>query len=965
MQTILRLMTLTTMMLSGHVLTSCDGKVSPASSAGSGGASELAPGAPTAVAGTAGDSQVELTWSAPANNIETSITVYVVQYSSDNGTNWTTFSDGTSTLTSATVTGLTNGTSYVFRVAAKNSNGTGVYSASSPSVTPVTNPGVPTSVAGTAGNAEVSLTWSEPESNGGTAITDYVIQYSSNNGSTWTTFQRAASTAVSGKITGLTNGTAYVFKVAAKNSVGVGTYSEISSSLTPLTFPGVPTAVIATAGDAQVSLTWSAPASDGGALITDYEVQYKASSAGEGAWTTLQRVASDQRSATINGLTNGTAYLVRVAAKSAAGKGSYLESSSSVTPVTTPDAPTAVTATAGNENVSMNWNAPSNNGGSLITGYEVQYKAASAGDGSWETIQRSEANANITGLVNGTAYVFRVAAKNSVGAGGFTESITITPARAPDAPTEVAGIGGDAQVELSWTAPENTGGSSITEYSILYSSDGGENWSPAVLTGSTLASYTVTGLTIGTEYIFRVAARNSAGTGIYSGSSSSVMPPLWSEVTQNGQITMRDNRTRLWWHQFGANGGTETYQYNASEHCRNVPYNWQSDWRLPTAEELQTAYVNQISGYGRAGWFTLFNRFFWSETMTNEKYLVVNLATGFQAAQSSSYLTEKVCVRWSLETPESVKSVFGSSGDRQITLTWFAASPGASEITDYVIQYKAESASEESWVTFEDGESTNANATVTGLTNGTSYVFRVAAVNSHGTGNYRNSGKLTPATTPNAPTEVTGTAEPGGRVALSWTAPADTGGIAITAYDIQYSSNWTAGHVEFRAQSPATSAIVTGLIKDTAYSFRVAAINSAGKGNYSEISSAVTLGGWSDVTVEGKNTITMRDNDTGLWWSAALGDMKFQTAKSSCEALNYNEQNGWRLPTRLELENAWYNGIYSLGRSGWITIFNKPFWSGSSQYHYDNGYWWVVNLSMGSGVVLDQTNPMTVVCVRP
>ena len=95
-------------------------------------------------------------------------------------------------------------------------------------------PGAPTSVSGTAGNAQVSLTWTAPATNGGYAITDYTVQYSSNSGSSWTTFSRAASSATIATVAGLTNGTSYVFRVAAVNSIGTGAYSTASSSVTPL-----------------------------------------------------------------------------------------------------------------------------------------------------------------------------------------------------------------------------------------------------------------------------------------------------------------------------------------------------------------------------------------------------------------------------------------------------------------------------------------------------------------------------------------------------------------------------------------------------------------------------------------------------------------------------------------------------------------------------------------------------------
>ena len=107
-------------------------------------------------------------------------------------------------------------------------------------------PGAPTSVSGTAGNAQVSLTWTAPAANGGSAITDYTVQFSSNSGSSWTTFSRAASSATSATVTGLTSGTAYTFRVAAVTALGAGAYSSASSSVTPISFS--PTAVLLTSG---------------------------------------------------------------------------------------------------------------------------------------------------------------------------------------------------------------------------------------------------------------------------------------------------------------------------------------------------------------------------------------------------------------------------------------------------------------------------------------------------------------------------------------------------------------------------------------------------------------------------------------------------------------------------------------------------------------------------------------------
>ena len=638
MQTILRLMTLMTMMLGGHVLTSCDGKVSPASSAGSGGASELAPGAPTAVTGTAGDSQVELTWSAPASSSGASITVYVVQYSSDNGTSWTTFSDGTSTLTSATVTGLTNGTSYVFRVAAKNSNGTGVYSASTLSVTPATTPDAPESVAGTAGNNQVALTWTPPASNGGSAITNYSIQYSSDGGTSWSTALLTGSTSANFTVTGLTNGTTYIFKVAAKNSAGTGNYSENSLGVMPVTTPDVPASVSGTAGNTEVALSWSAPASNGGASITDYVVQYSSNSGS--TWSAAMSTGSTSANFTVTGLTNGTTYIFKVAATNSAGSGNYSASSPSVTPATTPDVPTSVSGTAGN-----------------------------------------------------------------------------------------------TEVTLSWTAPANNGGSAITNYSIQYSSDEGTSWSEALLTGSTSTSHTVTGLTNGTAYVFRVAAVNALGTGSYSDQSAFVTPYIpWTEVTVGSNITMRDNATGLWWSKDQGAMDWDT----AMSYCGNLSYNGAGagSWGVPTQDELMAAFNNGINTQGRTGWITNFNPYFWSSVSYNtyQAWFVslADLAHGGATNPDGKFYTYQViCVT----NPDAPTAVTGTAGNTEVALSWAApANNGGGAITGYSIQHSLNGGY--TWSEAISTGSTSTSHTVTGLSNGTAYVFRVAAVNALGTGSY-------------------------------------------------------------------------------------------------------------------------------------------------------------------------------------------------------------------------------------
>lgn len=124
----------------GSGLSITDGVLAATGGGGSGEDSLLrslfVPPAPTGVSAVAGNAQAVVSWTAPTGVIaQAPVTDYVVQFKQGNGS-WETFSDGTSTATSATVTSLANGQAYTFRVAAVNAVGQGPWSAASIAVTP-------------------------------------------------------------------------------------------------------------------------------------------------------------------------------------------------------------------------------------------------------------------------------------------------------------------------------------------------------------------------------------------------------------------------------------------------------------------------------------------------------------------------------------------------------------------------------------------------------------------------------------------------------------------------------------------------------------------------------------------------------------------------------------------------------------------------------------------------------------
>lgn len=299
------------------------------------GVTASSPGAPTSVSGSmVNSSQINLSWTAPTSDGGASITDYLVQYSSDNGSTWETFTASASTSTSKSITGLAAATSYIFRVAAKNSVGYGIFSSNSILITTgsgPTAPETPTSVsASSATDTSAQLSWTAPVNNGGSSINGYWIQKSSDGGSTWETVSVTNTTSTSISVTGLTASTSYKFRVSARNSIGFGPFNDspwasITTSATP-TVPETPTSVSAgSATSSSLVISWTAPGNNGGATILDYKIEKSTDGT---TWTSAATGASSGH--TVSGLSASTSYYFRVAARNSVGYGPFSDSSTAV-----------------------------------------------------------------------------------------------------------------------------------------------------------------------------------------------------------------------------------------------------------------------------------------------------------------------------------------------------------------------------------------------------------------------------------------------------------------------------------------------------------------------------------------------------------------------------------------------------------------------------------------------------------
>ena len=784
------------------------------------------PNAPTLASAVANaNGSVSVNWTDPSNN-GSAITGYTVNPSPSCSTCSGTSVSGAAA-TATTITGLTGGSSYTFTVTATNDVGTSTSSASSNSVTIPSVPGTPTGVTATPGNTQATVTWTAP-SNGGSAITAYVITPYL-NGTTAQTAQTFTSTNTTQAVTGLTNGNAYTFKVAAINAVGTGNQSSSSNSVTPAHVPGAPTIGTATAGNASATVTWTAPASNGGSAISGYTVTPYIG----GVAQTTQTFNSAATTETVTGLTNGTAYTFTVVAINAVGPSAQSGYSNSVTPVTVPGAPTIGTATGGNASAVVTWTDPSSNGGATITSYVVTPYIGGAAQTA-QSFSSSATSGTVTGLTNGTTYTFTVAAINSAGESAQSAaSNSVTPVTTPGAPTIGTATGGNASATVTWTAPASNGGATITSYVVTPYTSVGNVAQTAQTFNSAATTETVSGLTNGTAYYFKVAAINSVGTGNQSGSSNSVTPMTVPGAPTMGSVTSGNTTVTVNWTAPASNGGSPITSYVVTPYIGGLAQIAQS-FSSSATSGMVTGLTN-----GTSYTFTV--------------AAINSVGESNQSGSSSSVIPAT--------TPGAPTIGTATSGNASASLTWTApASNGGSAITGYVVTPYLNGTTAQTAQTFNSAAATE---TVTGLSN-SPYTFKVAAINIVGTGpQSAASNSVTPVTVAGAPAIGTATAG-NAQATLSWTAPGATGGSPVTGYAVTPYIGGVAQTVQ-TFNTTATTEVVTGLTNGTAYTFTVAAINAQGTGAQSGASNSVT-----PATTPGAPTITAAtsgNSSVSLTWT--------------------------------------------------------------------------------------------------
>lgn len=489
------------------------------------------PGVPRDLEATGNRREVYLTWNKPVHNGGKVINGYQLQSKTAEGNTWSN-EGGVQDNLYKIVSGLNDSTTYYFKVAAKNSEGFGLYTTdvsgtTSPPIPP-RKPSRPYLRSVTPGPAEATLIWETPADIGTSAITNYKVEQSLDGGSPWSIVDTLLPTNHPPTVTiiELTPNTSYWYRVSATNAGGYGEPSKPPLFVTPTQPPSVPSKprdLTVAGGSQQITVSWTPPSTLGGSSITDYSVDISGISQPVQTFHT----ATNQITITdIAGVPLGahTVYYVKVAATNFTGTGPFthpLQSAKTNTVPMAPGTPT-LTATGMKDEIKLTWYPPTNTGGDFVSSYFLQRSTTNSGP--WdlsENVLPSEPQAAINyydASMNAgiNTFYYRVAATNSIGQGPYSTVVhatTLAHATKPKAPTLDSLQPGIKELMLKWEAGPN-GGSQIINYNVQYSKSAG--FQDASLSTTTATTLTITDLSGSTPYWVKVSETNIKGDSPWS-----------------------------------------------------------------------------------------------------------------------------------------------------------------------------------------------------------------------------------------------------------------------------------------------------------------------------------------------------------------------------------------------------------------------------------------------------------------
>ncbi|KAI4788997.1 hypothetical protein KUCAC02_035499, partial [Chaenocephalus aceratus] len=775
------------------------------------------PGTPEVMA--VAKEHVVIEWLKPETDGGSEIKTYLVDKREKSSTRWTRVNKNYTIYdTRLKIAGLLEGSEYQFRVTAVNAAGDSTPSDASPYIlckdptyTPAT-PSMPRITDTT--KHSISMKWTRPMYDGGSDVSGYVVEILEEGTEQW---YRATAKALKTNeyvAAGLASNKRYRFRVAAINSKGTGEFSEASAEVEPLERIEVPdlelsddlkkTVCLRAGGTLRlVVFVNGRPAPVISWRKTGVELQNRGHIENTESYTALTVEK-------VNRYDSGK-YIVE--AENPSGKKSVVVL---VKVYDTPGPPTSVNVKDyTKESVVITWDVPSRDGGAHVSNYIVEKREASMKSYKTVTTECRKTLLRITGVEEGVHYFFRVLPENIYGVGEACETLeAVLVCEVPSVPLDLQLVNvTKSSATLRWERPLHDGGSRINGFSIEACKVGSERWTAVASVKASASQHTVTALTENDQYLFRVRATNSRGA---SEPMDTVTPVTIQDIKVMPKIDMTSIPQKIVYVHRG-----KPIELNLPVVAQPLPV---CSWSF-SGEKLKDSLDRiKIDGSRLTVRDTTIND-------TGDYALEVKNALGKAREVIKVIILDKPGVPVG---PVRIEEVDGLS----VTTSWDPPEKdGGANVTGYVVEQR--DAHRPGWFTVSESV-TRPCYKFSRLSEGTEYVFRVAAMNRFGVGRFLQSEVVenkSPKTIPGAPSqpEVLDVTHEG--MTLTWFAPEDNGGSTIAGYIIERKEAQSERWMKI-SKNPVTMTRFrsSALIEGQEYEHRVTAINSRGEGKHSEAS---------------------------------------------------------------------------------------------------------------------------------
>ena len=741
-----------------------------------------------------------------------------------------------------------------------------VYQVTPPGVLAGTLPAAPTNLAATTADPIV-LTWTaSPDPDAASPVLHYSIERST-DGTNWTTLSANVGNVVTYTDNTTTAGTIYHYQVSAVTNAGTGPASTPTSASAGTVSTPPQTLAVTQTTVGQLDLSWAAPADDGSTGgITGYKV-YR-----DGAVIATLGNVLIYNDATIAA---GTQYTYTVTALNAAGE-STVSNGIVTTSWAVPDAPTGATASGGIPIV-INWNTP--NSDSPITDYKVYRDGSLVATVTAPTLTYSDSN-----VTPNTTYSYTISAVSAVGEGAQSSSTSGQSGVPPAQITTFTATPVDSsRIKLDWAAP-NDNGYTITSYKIykggnLIGTTAGLTYTDTGLQNNTTYSYTVTAVNVGGEgtqsaaQTATTATPLSPPTNAYTEEHVTSVTVTWDKVIGAVSYTVeRDGvilgTTADFWYVDSTAAASTSYVYKVYANSSAVNGLNGTTSSVTTASATSHQYITvtptapnanaypidmyELHRNGAMVGYLEPNNLVYEDhdvsigTTYTYQVRAHNLLGWSQLSPVGSVTT------WNV--PDVITTLSGNIGS-PIVLNWSA--PNSDKpITLYTVYRDGSLLATTTNITYSDAS----------VAAGTTYVYTVTATSIIGEGVQSSGLSLQAGTVPTVPQNAAVTVQSGNNILFSWTAPSSNGGVPITGYNPQVSTDGGTTWTDLLATpTTALSFTHTGLVTGQNYSYQVAAINSVGNSPYTAVLSAIA--GDVPAQVTGLSTTAVSDTEIDLTWN--------------------------------------------------------------------------------------------------